>query len=1312
MGRAWRTALLMGGLVEMGWGGTAIAQTITPATDGTGTIVTSNGDRISITGGSLSADHLNLFHSFDRFGLNAQQTATFLSNPQVLNILGRVVGGDPSVINGVLEVMGSNANLYLINPAGIVFGSQARLNVGGDFFATTADGIGLSDGGWFDAVGAMDYGALTGTPFQFRFTQAEPGAVVNSGDLNVNPGQRLGLIGGTVINTGNLTAATGEVIVTAVPGENMIRLSQPGQLLSLEIPAEALTATTIAPLALPSLLTGGDVTMANTGTLTLQSTAKEIPIAPGLAVHNGTIDVAGEQGGTVVIGGDAIALSGATINASGTNGGGTVLIGGEQQGGGAMPRAQLTVMDETSEIRADAITQGDGGRVILWADQATTFAGDISARGGADGGNGGFVEVSGGETLAFQGQVDTAAPFGTMGSVLLDPTNITIRAGTGSSGFLGSLLFADPGPTVIFESELEGITGAITLQATQDIIFENSTGDLFDLRAATGGITFTAGRNITMEDTNDQIRTNGQAVTIAAGGTVNLGSITTTANLGNSAGDINISAGGTLTVNQLDTSVSALLGTLNGGDVQLSTTQVGGNIQFQTIDTSAFSLLMLATLAQGGNTTINAQGTVQGNSIDTSAAGIGLGTWIAGAINISHDGGANNVAFTVGDSSVNGIDTLQTSSAIAPGTFPVLDIGGTVNPGADTLLTSINTPPTVTPLHRTITAGESITLTYGDLLAQVDDVNRDTIATLTLSNFILTGTLTLNGIEVSDRTTPLTLNPGDVIVYTAAVSSAPGTVTLFDLTANDGVSFATAAVTLTLLTPPLITADPEPPPSSTAPEPSPSSTVTATGGLNCPPICAEPPTPLTARPSLPSNPVTALETQFTDLVLSHLGFESQNTLTLQEVQELLRSVELATGVKPSVLYIRFIPQISPQSPSIPSSLRSEGETAMSGDRNATDRTITDRNATDRNATDRTITDRNATDRTITDRTATDHDTLELLLITGNEAPIRVPLPQVTRAIVEPTVAQMQRTVQNQRSHAYQIPAQQLYQWFIQPIAAALRVRQVDHLAFVVDEGLRGVPLAALSDGAEFLIEQYSVSLMPSVSLSNFTYTDLTDRSVLAMGMDTFSDQAPLPAVSTELEAIAQQLWSGKILLNPSFTKANILQQRDRTPYSIIHIATHGEFRPGQFSNSYLSLWNDQRLALDQLRSLGFNKPMVELLVLSACRTALGDRDAELGFTGLAVAAGVKTAMGSLWYVSDVGTLGLTTAFYEALRTAPIRAQALQQAQIDLLSGRVVVDGTTLRSRHHAFPLPLALMANRDLRHPYYWSSFTMVGSPW
>ena len=160
------------------------AQSITPATDGTNTIVTPEGNKLNIEGGSLSGDGANLFHSFEKFGLDANQIANFLSNPEIRNILGRVVGNDASVINGLIQISGGNSNLFLINPNGIIFGENAQLNINGDFTATTATGIGIGNN-WFNAFGDNDYQILIGTPNQFAFDFKESGSIINAGNLEV-----------------------------------------------------------------------------------------------------------------------------------------------------------------------------------------------------------------------------------------------------------------------------------------------------------------------------------------------------------------------------------------------------------------------------------------------------------------------------------------------------------------------------------------------------------------------------------------------------------------------------------------------------------------------------------------------------------------------------------------------------------------------------------------------------------------------------------------------------------------------------------------------------------------------------------------------------------------------------------------------------------------------------------------------------------------------------------------------------------------------------------------------------------------------
>ncbi|MEM8643181.1 MAG: CHAT domain-containing protein [Cyanobacteria bacterium P01_G01_bin.54] len=313
--------------------------------------------------------------------------------------------------------------------------------------------------------------------------------------------------------------------------------------------------------------------------------------------------------------------------------------------------------------------------------------------------------------------------------------------------------------------------------------------------------------------------------------------------------------------------------------------------------------------------------------------------------------------------------------------------------------------------------------------------------------------------------------------------------------------------------------------------------------------------------------------------------------------------------------------------------------------------------------------------------------LELLLITPRvDRVIRKQIPTANPVLLQRQVHHLNRSLRETRDDRYLAASQQLYDWLIRPIAPELQEYEVDTLLFIMSAGLRTVPLAALHDGQEFLIEQYSLGLMPSVSLTDSRYQPLDQATTLAMGIDDFAnapDLKDLPAVPEELAAIANHYPNTQQYRNEAFT-FEVLQQQRQRQIEIVHLATHAQFQP-----TYIQFWED-KVSLDDLRSLGwYNDPQVELLVLSACETALGDLEAELGFAGLAVKLGVKSAVASLWPVSDRGTLTLMDGFYGQLANprVTIKAEALRQAQ-------------------------LSLLGDDTYRHPYYWSGFTVVGSPW
>ena len=344
--------------------------------------------------------------------------------------------------------------------------------------------------------------------------------------------------------------------------------------------------------------------------------------------------------------------------------------------------------------------------------------------------------------------------------------------------------------------------------------------------------------------------------------------------------------------------------------------------------------------------------------------------------------------------------------------------------------------------------------------------------------------------------------------------------------------------------------------------------------------------------------------------------------------------------------------------------------------------------------------------------------LDLIVVPPSGIPIHKSIPAAKGKTLMQVAANLRAELLSPskiNSQRYLPPSQQLYQWIIAPLEADLKAQGIDTLVFTMDAGLRTLPLAALHDGSQFLVEKYSIGLVPSVNLTDTNYESVKDAEVLAMGASQFTNNKPLLAVPAELNAIASE-WKGESFLNQTFTLNNLRSQRRAQAYRIIHLATHGEFKPGVPSNSYIEL-SDTRLTLDRVRELGWNQPpKVELLVLSACKTAVGDEGVELGFAGLAVQAGVKSVLASLWYVSDQGTLGLMAEFYHHLKVAPIKAEALRQAQIAMIKGQVRIENGRLilsnLNKELELPPELAKLGNENLSHPYYWSAFTMIGSPW
>ena len=467
----------------------------------------------------------------------------------------------------------------------------------------------------------------------------------------------------------------------------------------------------------------------------------------------------------------------------------------------------------------------------------------------------------------------------------------------------------------------------------------------------------------------------------------------------------------------------------------------------------------------------------------------------------------------------------------------------------------------------------------------------------------------------------------------------------------------------------------------------------------------------------------SLVSEFADF----LGVEPQPEVSIPEAQVILRRIEQETGVKPALVYAQFRPT-SAREQRAQQANRGITPAGLAGDRpTAVDQSLAGGEgqglSTDPSLIASTSPGWNADSPTPVAQTLSqsskenDGDILEILLVTAEGEPQLVPLRNVTRGLAVQRVRQLREFLTNpifRQSPQYLKISQDLYQWFVAPLREELEFQGINNLTFVLGAGLRSMPLAALHDGEQFVIENFSVGLMPSLSLSNTKYQNIQTAPVLALGASEFLTLDPLPAVPQELELVTKERQPGQRFLNEGFTAANLKAARDDAPTPIVHLATHAEFRPGKASQSYIQLWGNEQVTLNRLGDLKLNLPTVNLLVLSACRTAVGDRNAELGFAGLAVASGVNTAIASLWYVSDKGTLGFMGELYEQLRTAPIKAEALRQTQLAMMRGEVRVENGQMTGSFGSITLDerLAGQGVEDFSHPYFWSAFTSIGSPW
>ncbi|MBF2063213.1 MAG: CHAT domain-containing protein [Calothrix sp. C42_A2020_038] len=317
-----------------------------------------------------------------------------------------------------------------------------------------------------------------------------------------------------------------------------------------------------------------------------------------------------------------------------------------------------------------------------------------------------------------------------------------------------------------------------------------------------------------------------------------------------------------------------------------------------------------------------------------------------------------------------------------------------------------------------------------------------------------------------------------------------------------------------------------------------------------------------------------------------------------------------------------------------------------------------------------------------------NDRIEVILSLPNK-PLRhyatlLPVKQVETAIKQMRHSQRRTSFEHERL----LIAQKIYTWLIQPAIPDLTEQDIKTLVFVLDGSFRNLPMSALYDGKQYLIEKFQIAVAPSLELFEPGSLSSKNIKVLAAGITLPNqDFSPLPGVEQEINLIRAKAPT-TVLLNHKFTIKNLQAHLQNPSYSIIHLASHGQFSSNS-TETFIQTWNEL-LDINTLNGLIVYRNLkgvapIELLVLSACQTAKGDNSAALGIAGVAAHSGARSILASLWQISDESTVLFMNVFYKELLTGATKAEAMRKAQLELLK-------------------------NDDYQHPYYWASFILVGN--
>ncbi|MBD2772673.1 CHAT domain-containing protein [Iningainema tapete] len=323
------------------------------------------------------------------------------------------------------------------------------------------------------------------------------------------------------------------------------------------------------------------------------------------------------------------------------------------------------------------------------------------------------------------------------------------------------------------------------------------------------------------------------------------------------------------------------------------------------------------------------------------------------------------------------------------------------------------------------------------------------------------------------------------------------------------------------------------------------------------------------------------------------------------------------------------------------------------------------------------------------------DRLEVILSVPSNSPnqkqiLRRHTIALNQKQVEGKIEQLRLTLENRTTPEYLPLSQEVYKWIIEPIASDLANRRIKNLVFVLDGSLRNIPMGALHDGKQFLVNQYNIALTPGLQLLNPRPLARTQLRTVAGGLtEAKGNFSSLPYVKVELEQIKSTVSDTQVLLNNNFTTSAIENAVKSVNAPVVHLATHGQFS-SKAEDTFI-LTNDGKIDVERLNSLLKTRETnqqgaIELLVLSACSTASGDREAALGIAGVAVRSGARSTLASLWVVDDEATSVIMGEFYQQLKKPNMtKAEAFKLAQLSMLK-------------------------DERYEHPYFWAPYVLVGN--